>query len=222
MSAEAKTHNVINKINNKLKFFHRKNSFLTSSLRHLLCNALIRPHFDYACSTWFPNLTKKIKHRIQTTQNKSIRFCLQLDNLKHISHEDFERLNWLYVTYRFKQCFNSIVFKYFNEQFPYYLSEVVNVATKSNIQLRGSFRKLKCPFRKTNNGQFALSYIGPTFAKKPGHIQADWKKISEADFLCLNLFSLSTIPSLFLSMDFNFEKHNSLLLGSHNVNTNFY
>ena len=28
-----------------------------------------------------------------------------------------------------------------------------------NIQTRGSFLKLKCPFRKTNAGQMALSYI---------------------------------------------------------------
>ena len=60
----------------------------------------------------------------------------------------------------------SIVFKYFNEQCPNYLNEVFDVATESNFQLRNSFQKLKCPFRKTNNGQYALSYIGPTFWKK--------------------------------------------------------
>ena len=75
--------NVVNKINNKLKFLYRKNIFLTA-LRRLLYNALIQPHFDYACSAWYPNLTKKLKHRIQTTQNKCIRFCLQLDKLKHL------------------------------------------------------------------------------------------------------------------------------------------
>ena len=31
-----------------------------------------------------------------------MRFCLQLDKLKHIAHEEIERLNWLPVTYRFK------------------------------------------------------------------------------------------------------------------------
>ena len=160
--------NAINKIKNKLKFLHRKNSFLTAALRRLLFNALIRPHYDYACSAWYPNLTKKIKHRIKTTQSKCFRFCLQLDNLKHICHEEFERLNWLSVTYRFRQCVNSIVFTYFNEQWPNYFSEVFNVATESNIELRGSFQKLKCLFRKANNNQFALSYIGPTlWNKKP-------------------------------------------------------
>ena len=42
---------------------------------------------------------KKLKHIIKTTQNKCMGICLQLDNLKHISHEMFERLNWLPVTY---------------------------------------------------------------------------------------------------------------------------
>ena len=164
--------NVVNKINNKLKFLYRKNSFLTPALRRLLCNALIQPHFDHACSAWHTNLTKKLKQRLQTTQNKCMHFCLQLDKLKHISHEEFEHLNWLPVTYRFKQCVNTIVFKYFNEQCPNYLNEVFDVAVENNFQLRGSFQKLKCPFRKTNTSQLALSYVGPTFWKNSRHTQA--------------------------------------------------
>ena len=69
-------------------------------------------------------------------------------------------------TYRFKQCVISIVFKYFNEQCPNYLNEVFEVTTESNVQLRNSFQKLKCQFRKTNNGQYALSYISPNFWNK--------------------------------------------------------
>ena len=63
------------------------------ALRCLLCNVLIEPRFDYACSAKYPNLTKKLKHRIQTTQNKCMHFCLQLDKLKHTSHEEFDHLN---------------------------------------------------------------------------------------------------------------------------------
>ena len=132
------------------------------ALRCLLCNALIQLHFDYACSAWYPNLTKKLKHGIQTTQNKCMHFCLQLDKLKHISFEEFDCLNWLPVTYRFKQCVNAIIFKYFNEQCPNYLNEVFDAAIENNFQLRGNFQKLECPFRKTNTSQLALSYIGPT------------------------------------------------------------
>ena len=153
---------VINKINNKLKFLYRKNRFLTSTLRRLLCNALSQPHFDDACSTWYPNLTKKLKNRIQTSQNKNVRFWLQLDNMAHISHKEFETLNWLSLTERFILYMNSVAFKYVNNQCPNYLNWVFQTAPENNIQTRGSFLKLKCPFRKTNAGQIALSCIGPT------------------------------------------------------------
>ena len=133
MTGEVMVLNVIHKINNKLKFLNCKNVLLTPKLRCLLCNALIQPHFDYACSTWYPDLTKKLKHRIQTTQNKCMRFCLQLEKLKTISHEQFECLNWLPVTPRFKQFVDSFVFKYFNEQCPNYLNEVFDVATENNF-----------------------------------------------------------------------------------------
>ena len=85
--------NVINKINKKLKFPHRKNSFLIPALRLMFCNAFIQPYFDYGCSAWYPNQTKKTKNRIQTTKSKCMHFCLQLDKLTHISHEELERLN---------------------------------------------------------------------------------------------------------------------------------
>ena len=84
MSGEAMAFNVVYKINNKLKFLHCKNIFLMPALRRLLCNVLIQPHFDYTLSAWYPNLTKKLRHRIQTTQNKCMHFCLQFDKLKHM------------------------------------------------------------------------------------------------------------------------------------------
>ena len=154
------------KINNKLKFVYRKNRFLTPTLRQLLCNALIQPHFDYACSAWYSNLTKKLKKRIQISQNKCIRFFLQLDKMTHVSHKEFKTLKWLPVTERFNQCINSIAFKYVNDQCPNYLNEVFKTARENNIQTRGSFLKLKCPFRRINAGQMALSYIGSTIWSK--------------------------------------------------------
>ena len=58
------------------------------------------------------------------------------------------------------------IYIYINEQCPNYLNEVFDVTIENNFQLRGSFQKLKCPFRKTNTSQLALSYIGPTFWNK--------------------------------------------------------
>ena len=107
-----------------------------------------------------------MKNRIQTFQNKCIRFCLQLDKVTHVSHKEFGTLNWLPVTERFNHFINSIAFKYFNNQCPNYLTEVFKTAPENNIQTSGSFLKLKCPFRKTAAGQIALSYIVLTIWSK--------------------------------------------------------
>ena len=141
MSGETIALSVTNKINNKIKFLYQKNIFLTPTVRRLLCNALIQQHFSYACFAWYRNLTKKLKNRNQTSQNKCIRFCLQLDKMMHISHKEFETLNWLPVTERFNQRINSIVSKYVNNQYPNYLNEVFRTALENNIQSRGSFLK---------------------------------------------------------------------------------
>ena len=138
MSAESMAHKVISKVNATLKFLHRKNKYLTPNLRRLLCKALIQPHFDYACSAWYPNLSKKLKNRIQTSQNKCIRFCLQLDKMSHISQKEFEANNWLPFKERYSQCVNSIVFKYFDNQCPHYLNQVFMKASESSSSLRNS------------------------------------------------------------------------------------
>ena len=58
VSAEPIALKFINKINNKLKFFHRKNTLLSLQLQTMLFSALIQSHFDYTCSTCYPNLTE--------------------------------------------------------------------------------------------------------------------------------------------------------------------
>ena len=60
MFGESLAHKVISQVIARLKFLHRKNKYLTLYLRRLLCNALIQSHFDYACSAWYPNLSKKL------------------------------------------------------------------------------------------------------------------------------------------------------------------
>ena len=79
MSGESMALKTIKKLNQKLKFSYRKNWFLTPELRRLLCNAITEPHFHCACSAWYPNLTQKLKKKLQVMQSKYIRFCLQLN-----------------------------------------------------------------------------------------------------------------------------------------------
>ena len=53
-----------------------------------------------------------------------------------------------------------------------------NVTTVKNLQLKGSSKKLKCPFRNTYNGQSDLSSIGLTFCNT---ISDTLKRISNLD-----------------------------------------
>ena len=111
MTGESMANKLISKVNARSKFLHCKNKYLTPKLRRLPCNALIQPHFDYVCSVWYTNLSKKLKNRIQALQNKCIRFCLQLNKMSHISEKEFEIINCLPIKERYNQCVNSIAFK---------------------------------------------------------------------------------------------------------------
>ena len=154
MSGEPMALKVISKINGKLKFLVRKNKFLTPELRIVLCNALIQPHFDYACSVWYPNLTKNTKKKMQIMQNKCIRFCLRLGKMQHISLTEFKSINCLPTKERVRQCINAI--KFVNNNYPIYLNEIFEFASHCRIDTTNSFAKLKHPFRKTNTGQKTL------------------------------------------------------------------
>ena len=139
MSGKSMALKTIKKINLKSKFLCRKNG--APELQ--LCNAIIQPHFDYACSVWYPNLTQKLKKKLQIMLKKCIRFCLQLDKMSTISHKEFKYLNWLPVSPRFEQCVISVVFKFIDGNCSYCFNEVFKFAPKGNISLRNNFLKLK-------------------------------------------------------------------------------
>ena len=94
---------IINKLNSRLAFLQRKNKFLTTMLLSLLCYALIWTHSDFTSSAWYPNLTQRIKNKIQITQNKCLWYCLPLDKMTPISKNKCETLNWLPVKDSFNQ-----------------------------------------------------------------------------------------------------------------------
>ena len=139
---------VINKINGRLKFLYRKNRYLTTCLKRLLCNALIQPHFDYVCSTWYPNLNKKFKGKLlQTLQNKCIRYCFQLDERSHIGMKDFEKSNWLPFSERFNQYLYCNALNFFNENCLFH--DIYKQSGQNQANTRSSVLKLKHPLRNT-------------------------------------------------------------------------
>ena len=131
---------VCTKLTSKLKFLYRKNRFLLKDLRKLLCNALIKPHFDYVCTTWYPILNKKYKNKLHVLQSKCIRFCLQLVNRELIGTEHFDKISWLPIDQRFKQCSSASVFKFFSEMYPQYMNEIYKTTNQNNTVTRNNFQ----------------------------------------------------------------------------------
>ena len=165
LNGESMALHVINKINAKIKFLYRKNRLSSPALRRLLCNAIIQPHFDYACSAWYPNLNKVLRNKLQTAQNKCVRFCLHLGNREHLGFEEFVKINWLNVHNRFEQSLTVSTFKFFNGQSPAYMADIF-IPSNGRANTRNSFQKLSQPFRKTTQGQNTISYIGPSVWNK--------------------------------------------------------
>jgi hypothetical protein len=159
MSGEAMATKVMGKVNGRLKFLFRKSSFLTYTLRRMLCNALIQPHFDYAASAWYPNLTKTFAKKMQICQNKCIRFCLQKGKRHHVGFTEFETINWLPVKERFDLTVCANVHKFFNSNSPSYMAEMF-IPANDTRDSRNSLFKLTKPQAKTI-GQKGLSFIGP-------------------------------------------------------------
>ena len=132
---------VISKINCRLRFLYRRNIFLTQSLRRLLCNALIQPHFDYACSAWYPNLYNRLKPKLQILQSKCTRLCLNLNSGAHISLTQFEKINWLSINDQFEQFMSLITFKYSSNLSPLYMNDVFKAAGQNTTATRTSLFK---------------------------------------------------------------------------------
>ena len=161
MLGETMAPRVIEKINSRLKFFYRKNRLLDVPLRKLLRNTLIQSHFGYACTAWYPNLSKKLKDKLQGAQNTCIRFCLKLQSREHVSNENYHKLNWLPINQMFQQCVTPTVFKFVQNKCPAYMNEAFRPAENMRINTRNSFLRLNHPFRETSTGQKGLSYTGP-------------------------------------------------------------
>ena len=191
LSGESMATKMLGKINGKLKFLYRKQNYLDRSLRRLLLNALIQPHFDYACTAWYPGLNKRLSKKIQTAQNKCIRFFLNLKNTAHIGITEFKAINWLPTKNRIDQCVCVNIMKFFKGIAPAYSGEIFHPVNQGRATRRSKF-KLEFPFRKSNAGQKSLSYLGPKIwnslpskLKSSNNINTFKHRIKENFFLSL-------------------------------------
>ena len=120
---------VIKKANSKLKFLYRKGKYLTVHAKKLLVTALIQCHFDYASAYWYKALTVKTKNKLQTTQNRLIRFTLGLQSRTHIGSEHFIDLGWLPVHLRVNQIKLSHCHRILHGKAPEYLKSLFSLTS---------------------------------------------------------------------------------------------
>ena len=110
---------------------YRQAKDLDKAIKKTLCSALIQPHFDYACSSWYSGLKSRSKKQLQICQNKIIRFILGLGSRSHIGQAEREKVNMLSVKNRVKELKLSHAHNIHNKRGPTYLAEHFHRKTDS-------------------------------------------------------------------------------------------
>ena len=113
---------MIKKCAGRISFLYRNASLLDLNCRRILCSALVLPHLDYCCSSWYSSLTGKLKSRLDVLQRRVIRLIYSMDARDHVGTGELLKLSWLSIPDRvrfFKLCH---VFKIRHNLAPRYLS----------------------------------------------------------------------------------------------------
>ena len=102
---------------------YRHRNVLDINLRKTLCNSLIQCLFDYSCSSWYNGVSARLKQRLQTCQNKVVRFILDYHPRTSLTDQDFTAVGILRVEDRVKQLSLNHVHKIFHNKCPSYLQD---------------------------------------------------------------------------------------------------
>ena len=147
LSGETMVKSIVQKANARLKFLYRKQNFLNLHSKKLLVMSLIQCHFDYACSFWYPGLSKFLRERLQVTQNKMVRFVLKLDPKSHVGSEEFKSLGWLPVSKRVDQVILNHIFRIRSGTSPEYMGERFTLASpRLSVTIVQDFEKMDVTF----------------------------------------------------------------------------
>ena len=120
LSGENIAWEVIKKAGSRLRFVYRHAGSLNRRTQKKLCSALNLCHYDYASSAWFSSIPQFLKHRLQTMQNKVVRFVLDLDPHAHVGQEQRKELASLSVKDRVIQLKLNQVLKIYHGLSPDY------------------------------------------------------------------------------------------------------
>ena len=106
----------------RLKLYRHIHS-LGKMSRQLLSSALIQPHFDYAATSWYMGSTEHLKHKLQVTQNKVVRFILNKPPRQHIGQNELDMVNLLNTEHRVKQLMMTHMYNIYSNNAPSYLCQ---------------------------------------------------------------------------------------------------
>ena len=108
-------------VGKSIKFLYRQAKHFDMGTRKTLVSTLIQCHMDYTCSAWYTGLSKRNKSRLQTAQNKLIRFILQLSARSHVGYSEFKMAGMLPVEKRVTQLQLNHIFNIVHGNAPNYL-----------------------------------------------------------------------------------------------------
>ena len=171
LSGEIIVNKAIGKINNKLKFLYRNTKSLNVDVKKLLVSALIQCHFDYASSSWYSGLTQKHKSKLQVTQNKVIRYLLNLGPRTHLGPNEFNKVNMVPVELRVEQLKLNHMFKIINHQAPNYL-DIALMRDQHSLRTRTHQHAVVIPHIKHTGASSFVYTASKLWNSLPSNIQA--------------------------------------------------
>ena len=190
LSGENIVMSIIEKVNARLKFLYRHKKHLDFKCRQLLSSALIQCYFDYACSSWYAGLTKTLKNKLQVTQNKVVRFILDLEQRASVNNHVLERAKMLCVNDRVKQLRLNHVYNIVHGTAPQYMFYNFTYVNQTHVHnTRASrYNFMQPPIRGKENGSFFINAI-KDWNSLPDNVKGERSKVNFKGSLKTHLFN---------------------------------
>ena len=145
-----------------------------------------------------------------------------MDNREQIGIEHFDKINWLPIDQRFKQCLSTSISKFFSEMCSQYMNKIYKTSNQNNTATRNSSLKLFQPLSNKALSQKCLLYLGsfisnglPDDVKMSNNVNTFKHKVKKSFLILLrekdqdiNVTYLDKLPSS--SPHFN---HGTIIIG---------
>jgi len=160
LNGEAIVDSIVKKVNSRLSFLYRNCRNFSLQTKKTLISALVQCHFDYSCSSWYAGLSKKLKHKLKVTQNKVVRFLLNMAPRTSITSDILESVNLLSVENRVTQLRLNHVFNIVHGTAPNYLTDNFIKVSSIHNRTRFSEHNFIVPYVKSfDSGTFYCNAI---------------------------------------------------------------